>query len=153
MDVDIGVTATRGGLTRAQFCSAAQSLGDMADAAEEQPVLRHGCCVGGDEQLHRLARAAGYWVVGHPPLDTRLMAEGLDCDEWCDPLPFLDRNRVIVDRSRSMWCYPGEVGERVRGSGTWWTIRYAALDARREGSIIYPDGTYVGLEDWRVFRS
>lgn len=147
MIVDVGVTATRGGLTVAQASSAGTGLRDLVDATDEVPVFRHGCCVGGDEQLHQLARAAGFWIIGHPPTDRRLMAEGLDCDEWMDPLPYIDRNHVIVDRCRSMWCFPGEVTERARGSGTWATIRYAAT-LPREGSIIYPDGTYVGLEDW-----
>lgn len=151
MNVDIGVTATRRGLTAQQLSSAAQSLQDMRDVAEGLPTLRHGCCVGGDEQLHRLARLAGYRIVGHPPTDRRWMAEGLDCDLWMDPLPFLDRNHVIVDRCLSLWAFPGQVTELGRGSGTWATIRYAAK-LPREGSIVFPDGTLLGLEDWVRMR-
>lgn len=147
MHVDVGVTATRQGLTAQQLRSAAQGLQDLADVAEDLPVLRHGCCAGGDEQLHRLARVAGYWIVGHPPDDRRWMAEGLDCDEWMEPLPYLDRNHQIVLRSRSLWAFPGQVTERFRGSGTWATIRFAA-GVGKEGSIVYPDGTREGLEDW-----
>lgn len=151
MTVEVGVTASRGGLTLAQIHHAGPRLRQLAEEAGEQPVLHHGCCVGGDQIMHELARASGYRIVGHPPVDQRLMAENLDCDVWMDPLPYVARNHAIVDRCTELWGFPSGVTERMRGSGTWATIRYAAL-LPREGSIIYPDGTPLKLVDWVQLR-
>lgn len=150
MDVDVGVTATRGGLTVAQLHFAGPHLRYLAEQSEGTPVLRHGCCVGGDEMMHQLARAAGYRIIGHPPTDQRWMARGLDCDEWTEPEPFIRRNHAIVDRCSEMLCLPGQVGEQRRGSGTWATVRYAA--GCRPGLLVYPSGVALSLEEWLALR-
>lgn len=148
---DVGITASRRGLTTAQNRAVRQGLADLLDACSSPPTLRHGMCVGGDAQVHRIARELGYRIVGHPPVDTRWKAE-VECDEVLPPLPFICRNEVIVERCTTMWCLPGEWYERSRGSGTWATIRHAALRMVREGVIVFPDGTYVGLDDWAHLR-
>lgn len=56
-------------------------------------------------------------------------------------IPYLQRNKVIVDRCGVLVAAPGEAQEQLR-SGTWSTIRYA----RRVGRpviMVLPDGTVV----------
>lgn len=130
----VGVTATRQGLTTAQ-----QERSDELLRQWRESLLgfRHGDCVGGDADLYRLARGHGYYVIGHPPTNNSARAN-LASDHTLDPLPYLERNKAIVQASAVLLACP-DGPERVR-SGTWSTVRYAN-ELTRPVAIILPNGS------------
>ncbi|MEU7814068.1 hypothetical protein [Pseudonocardia sp. NPDC049154] len=98
--------------------------------------LHHGDCVGADALAARIAKAHDFIVHVHPPTEQGMRA-------WTaghvmhEPLPYLERNRAIVDATECLIAVP-DGPERTR-SGTWSTVRYA----RRLGrpvTIVWPDG-------------
>lgn len=107
----------------------------------------HGDCDGSDKQFHGQCRALGIPRVIHPPTNEYKRAFAHRTDNGCiakttilDPLPFLERNRVIVDVSWMLLTTPATRAEEMR-SGTWSTIRYAR-QARRWIVKIWPDGSW-----------
>lgn len=116
----IGFTGTRKGLTADQLEVVRILLQGHASGDNE---FHHGDCVGADEQAAKLARIFRFKIVSHPPADDKLRAH-FPSDEVRDPLPYLERNRAIVDEVDFVIGAPGEVTEQLR-SGTWSTIRYA----------------------------
>lgn len=83
-------------------------------------IFRHGDCVGVDVEAADIARELGYYIIKHPgPI-----GEGSKANETMSRLPYLDRNKVIVDMSDVMLIVPYTNIEVVR-SGTWATYRYA----------------------------
>ena len=134
--MDVGVTATRKGITEPQSASLTRVLRVLQerDGAES---LHHGDCIGGDVQATTIARRLGYRVVSHPPTVPRLRAY-CPADEVLPPLPYLERDRRIVDTVAVLVACPD--GSERKRSGTWYTVRYA----RRRGVrtvIVWPDGT------------
>lgn len=106
-------------------------------------ILHHGVCINADAQAHRIARALGVYIVGHPPSNTRKMALLAGFDELRPPAHYLKRNRNIVREAlHGLIAAPRMAEEpRVRiGEGTWTTVHYAR-QAGRHIWIIAPDGT------------
>lgn len=133
--MNLGFTGTQRGMTDAQWATLWRML------CNRSGVFHQGDCIGSDEQAAHGARVAGFWIIGHPPIINHKRAF-FSADEWRPALPYLDRNRVIVDESEEMIATPGEAVEQLR-SGTWSTVRYA----RRVGKpihVILPDGSVVG---------
>lgn len=93
--------------------------------------FHHGQCVGADEQAARIAKALGYWIVSHPPIN-RYKMSSVHADEMRPAKEFLVRNHQIVDEVDVLVAAPQTDEEQLR-SGTWATIRYA----RKEGKMIY----------------
>lgn len=131
----LGFTGTRHGMTPEQI--KAVDFITMFDFDE----VHHGDCVGADTDMHRIARANGQRVVGHPPSDPKLRAFN-ECDELRPEKPYLDRNHDIVDEADAVIATPGETTEVLR-SGTWSTIRYAK-EQKKPLAIVWPDGTVEG---------
>jgi hypothetical protein len=126
-----GLTATRNGMSREQKSTFKDLLGESAG------ILHHGLCVGGDADGHGIARLAGYFIVGHPPIDTKLTAD-LQCEEIWPAKPYLDRNKDIARCCHVLIAAPAEANEQMRG-GTWSTIRYARR-INKPVVLILPDG-------------
>ena len=105
-------------------------------------TFRHGDCTGGDMIAHHIADALGYSIIIHPPSDPRHRA-------WCtgtllhDPIPYLDRNKVIAQHSDLLLSLPG--GPEETRSGTWSTLRYNAKIGKN-GYGCLPDGTLFTKE-------
>lgn len=101
--------------------------------------MHHGDCTGADEMLHEIALQLGIKTCIHPPTSDkhRAFCEG---DVTQPELPYLDRNKKIVDESEMLLAFPDGV-ERIR-SGTWATVRYARLRAIPV-AVIMPDGCEV----------
>jgi hypothetical protein len=91
--------------------------------------VRHGACIGSDDQFGRIAKSIGFYVIAHPgfspknPENLLYRAETEYCDEVLEPKPHLKRDRDIVNESHLMLATP--VGKEEVQSGTWTTIRYA----------------------------
>lgn len=133
---DIGITATRDGLTPSQVTVLRSLLAAFRDL---HPVARlhHGDCVGGDYTAHLLARELGIAVVTHPP-DVDVLRAFTVGDETRPTLPYLKRNQRIVDESSVLVGLPSQEREEVR-SGTWVTIRYARY-SHVPNIVVFPSG-------------
>ena len=106
--------------------------------------LHHGACIGADAVAHQCALNAGLRIVVHPPTKRDRIAYPCIAIHRpphdvtvLDPLPYLERNRAIVDASTRLIALP-ECAEQIR-SGTWSTVRYA-ISAGTPVTICYPDG-------------
>lgn len=118
----IGFTGTRIGLSGRQLKDLEYELKFLWESGAR--VLRHGLCIGGDEEAHDIATHIGYatwghpgFLIGHPMRSTRKTT-------WIEPIrPPIMRNHIIVDHSCFMLAAP-QTREEVRRSGTWATIRY-----------------------------
>jgi hypothetical protein len=133
----IGFTGTQAGMTDAQQSSAYQIV-----ALSEATDLHHGDAIGADDQMDQIARELGLLRHIHIPTNGSKRARcmpRLGIDLVYAPLPYLERNRAIVDASEAMIATPKEMAETLR-SGTWATVRYT----RKQGKplfIVWPDGT------------
>jgi hypothetical protein len=98
-------------------------------------ILRHGDCIGVDEQAHYIAVELGYKIIIHPPENPIKRAFCKDSITLA-PLPYLDRNKQIVNNSDIIIAVPKENSQVLR-SGTWSTVRFAQKQGKRI-YIIYP---------------
>ena len=136
----IGFTGTQKGMTPEQrrtfegFVDPNEGTDFMA---EFKPEFHSGDCVGADEQARDICEYHGYRLIGHPPDNPSKRAFGA-FHEIREPLPYLDRNKAIVNETDYLIACPGEMQEKLR-SGTWSTVRYARKQGRKV-VIIYPNG-------------
>jgi predicted Rossmann fold nucleotide-binding protein DprA/Smf involved in DNA uptake len=126
-----GFTGTSRGMSEAQKNRVRNFL------SNKKGEFHHGDCIGADDEAHDIAVELGLGAVIHPPINSvyRAWKQG-----WITkgPLPYLDRNKVIVRSTEILIATPGEMVEQLR-SGTWSTIRYARK-LERPICIIYPNG-------------
>lgn len=134
----LGFTGTRKGLTSAQR----EALYDWFGTNNEWFEFHHGCCLGAD------ASAAD--IAYHRNVKGRLVARPCNIPSMTsenairlshvvhDPLPPLDRNKLIVDACDLLLACPGGFKEELR-SGTWATIRHARKTDKPR-LFFYPDG-------------
>ena len=121
----IGFTGTQKGMNDNQL----EMLGRMLLALREEDeldgemtIFHHGDCIGADAQAHTVAQGYGLHVVIHPPsIDTK---RAFCAGDIRVPLPYLERNRNIVDECDILLVAPKTNKEELR-SGTWATYRYA----------------------------
>ncbi len=127
-----GYTGTRNGMTSKQRLHVRVLVRYVAR------VLHHGDCVGGDEEMHVIAKDRGLLIFVHPPIDPSLRAfcKG---DFAYPQKEHLVRNREIVHSVEWLIAAPATMLEEVR-SGTWATVRYARKIGRPL-SIVFPDGS------------
>lgn len=133
--MNLGFTGTRRGLSEPQRVELVETLARLR--TEGARDFHYGDCVGADAEAFDVAFKLGYWTVAHLPTDDRTRAQTFPHIAR-EPLPFLERNRAIVEESDILIACPGQLREVLR-SGTWATIRYA----RRIGRLvilIWPDG-------------
>lgn len=129
----IGFTGTRNGMTQAQ-------KDELARISAEEPTpsaFHHGDCLGADLEAFTIFKLAGIHTESHPPEDSRLRAFTQSSVEHL-PLPYLERNRRIVDSTDLLVACPAGFWETPRG-GTWYTIRYAR-SVGKHLIIIWRDG-------------
>jgi len=112
----IGFTGTRKGMTDAQRDTLTNLL-TIEMAYGDVNTFHHGCEEHADREAAKIAKALGFRVIGHPGPGS--IADGMqDCDEVRQLLPYLERNRVIVDSSSVLYAAPSSYVEQQR-SGTW----------------------------------
>jgi hypothetical protein len=100
--------------------------------------LHHGDCIGADAQANDEAEDWGIYIVIHPPINTTKRANRTG-NWYHEPLPYLVRNKNIVNNTDMLIACPGEDAEQLR-SGTWSTVRYARK-LGRPIKIVLPDGS------------
>lgn len=133
----IGFTGTQRGMTSSQAGYLNMDIRSLVNG--EMIEFHHGDCVGADAQAHDIVRdiPADFYIVIHPP-EFRAKRAFCKGDEILDELPYLTRNKYIVEQTELLYACPGESEEVIR-SGTWSTIRYARK-LSVPITIIYPDG-------------
>ena len=151
-NMEIGFTSTRRGLAKAQAAGVKDVLSQFVTHArlvdEDELVFRHGACKGGDCEGAHLARELGFWIVGHPGFGVNKKTGKITLDQRgvfasdkeMGMFPYLVRNEHIVDKSQYLVGAPHQKNEVKRGSGTWYTIRYARK-WKKPIIIVFPDGT------------
>jgi hypothetical protein len=122
----IGFTGSQDGMSARQLQALRVIL--LSTKATE---LHHGDCIGADAQADALVRQLNGQglthidVVIHPPIDPKKRAFcAQPGDAVWEPLPYLERNRDIVDSANMVIAGP-KSGNEVARSGTWATVRYA----------------------------
>lgn len=139
MKSKLGFTGSRTGMTL-----------DQAIVVEDLVVgfgpkwVYHGDCKGSDATFHHIVRLAApkAGIVAHPGMDSRGNSPTrafCEADQVMSVLPYLERDRIIVEQSDMVIATPNGHKE-IRRSGTWATIRMARR-ARKPLRIVYPDGT------------
>ena len=88
----IGFTGTQIGMCKDQRNQLYHYLKDLG-ATE----FHHGDCIGADKQAHDIALAIGVDIIIHPPENDKKRAFCEGYKRRAKPLPYLDRNRRIVD--------------------------------------------------------
>jgi hypothetical protein len=139
--VNLGFTGSRHEPTRQQKNWLLEYLLD-----NPQDEFHHGCCVGSDEFSHKAAKSCLDMglkqIVLHPPVDTSREMKYTDWDYancvWYPRKEFLARDRDVVKATTRLIALPNGP-ERMRGSGTWYTVRYA-LEHNRPVLICNPLG-------------
>jgi hypothetical protein len=105
--------------------------------------LHHGACIGCDAAAHAAGLRQVKQVVVHPPIKTdKLDLRSVAANRLVRILPskdYLARNRDIVQVTDRMLALPSGP-ERRRGSGTWYTVRYA-VQVGKPVAICHRDGT------------
>ena len=117
--IHVGFTGTQSGMSDRQLKAASVIVGTLS----MRPwVLHHGDCIGADADMHSMAVGHAKTVI-HPPSNPAKRAY-CEADEVLPALPYLKRNRAIVDACDILVATPKSLQEEVR-SGTWATVRYA----------------------------
>jgi hypothetical protein len=115
------------GLTGTRFGGTAEQLRNLEEIWVwlRPRALHHGLCRGVDEEGHELMRRLDPLVRihGHPATDDGWRID-VAVDVLWKPLPYLERNHLLVDAVEVLFALPAEERERLR-SGTWATVRYA----------------------------
>ena len=145
MTVHIGFTGTRAGMTSTQMKTFQRIIGRYAGV-----VLHHGDCLGADENAHRLVTVSGGRVEIWPPDKDAARAylhlvrpkQVLKVHEVA---PYLERNRSIVENTEFLIAVPHTRHMTYRGSGTWYTFRYAR-DMGKKIRLILPSGRVRGAD-------
>jgi predicted Rossmann fold nucleotide-binding protein DprA/Smf involved in DNA uptake len=114
----VGFSGTRKGMSAAQK----DALEELLYSMDTVTTIHHGDCVGADLEAHDLAVEYGYRTVAHPPENESLRAF-VDADAKMLPLPYLERDRAIVDATDMLIATPEHA--IPDNGGTWYTIRYA----------------------------
>jgi hypothetical protein len=144
----IGFTGTRTGMTGPQE----QTLRMLMHLFQQEPWAdktrfdwHEGDCTGSDAQSVAIAREFGFWIIAHPPKNTRYRAFAYN-DEMREPQTYHVRDEQIVVETDRLVATPAQFDEVKRGSGTWLTIRYARR-YKKPRYIIWPDGRWTLEED------
>lgn len=138
--MNVGFTGTQEGMTDSQSRTLTLLMESVFHPGDE---FHHGDCIGADAEACDIAETIGYITVAHPPEDTKKRANK-PSSLVLVPLPYLDRNKKIVDATQLLlvaprWGPDQEPPEGSRGEGTLWTLNYARRKGRHY-AIVWPNG-------------
>jgi hypothetical protein len=139
-----GFTGTQHGMTTAQHTTLTEFLSRLSGRLAE---FHHGDCIGADEEaaaiMRRLSRGVTppTRIICHPPQNEAKRSALRLWDEARPALPYLQRNKVVVDETSVLLAAPGQANNVLR-SGTWSTIRYAQ-QLGRPVHLFLPDGGHL----------
>jgi hypothetical protein len=127
----VGFTGTQIGMSSAQKNELYAFL-RKAKSMDGEVEFHHGDCIGADTEAHDIAMLAGCDIIIHPPTNPKKRSFCQNFKRRANPLPYLERNKHIVDATTVLIVAPKSDVEELR-SGTWATYRYAKS---RGGMII-----------------
>jgi len=130
----VGITGTRTGLSKNQI----DKMNIFLDE-NDVSLIRHGDCIGADENIHNICSDRNIPIHIHPP-SKRIYRAFCESDFIHREKEYLERNRDIVDNSDIVLGFPFNK-KSIPKSGTWYTINYCK-QVRKTCIIIFPDGTY-----------
>ncbi len=137
----IGFTGTRNGMTPQQIATVRDELEQQLRAHPDKELqAHHGDAIGADADFHRLCQELGIAIVIHQPFSDK---ERAFCTGAIDQRPrkdFGEQSESIVNATEILIATPDGMKERVRGSGTWMTVR-KARKAYKAIVICFPDGS------------
>lgn len=133
MPVSVGFTGTQNGVTQAQEIALRYLFSEL-----KIDWLHHGDCIGADAKAHEIALSLGTFIVIHPPINNVKRAYCKEYTRIMSELPYLVRNKRIVDFNPILVAAPS--GPEKLRSGTWSTVRYARK-RKRNIYIVWPDGS------------
>lgn len=136
--ISVGFTGTREGLTDEQREEVTRLL---KEHLRDDSQFHHGDCIGADYEAAQIAQEMGYHVVGHPPINPKARAF-FESDNERAPKGYLARNEDIVMFSDVLIACPKSIVEEIKGSGTWWTVRYARR-IKKPIYLVLPTGRVV----------
>lgn len=120
--IKYGFTGTRNGMSTEQKNNVIKLL--QKDIDDKKKIeAHHGDCIGADKDFHNICTNLKITVIIHPPDNDKLRAF-CKSDNVRNQLPYLDRNKNIVNETNILIACPVSKDEELR-SGTWMTIRYA----------------------------
>lgn len=134
----IGFTGSRDGCTEPQLHTLEWAMIRLYDDHGAR-ILHEGDCTGADEQAARMAKALGFYIIGHPPVETSLRAH-FPSDETREPMTYLARDRALTGEVALLLACPNTAWPQKR-SGTWYTIKYAEQTGTKT-AVILPDGRW-----------
>lgn len=138
--IRLGITGTRIGANPVQLEQMKRLIAALKEVGSgERASFHHGDCKGVDAQGMYWAKYWGYWIVSHPPIETRMRAYTVADETW-EPAAYKTRNCHIVDNVDRMIGVPKGMQEEFRGSGTWHAIRYARR-MEKPLYLVWPNGT------------
>jgi hypothetical protein len=105
--------------------------------------LHVGDCIGADAEATRIAHVVGIATVCHPPENPARRAFTTGHIKVMPELPYLVRDRAIVDDTQLLIAAPFTAAEQRR-SGTWYTIRYCR--GRGKQVLLIPRGVQLPFE-------
>lgn len=126
----VGMTGNRIGMSTEQLIGFEQLLLGL-----DAKWIHHGDCVGSDADAHDIATDMNILTDIHPPTN-RSQRAFKDGTIIRAPMPYLVRNRAIVDSSEALIATPRE---GLRKGDTWYTINYGKKECKPM-YIIYPSG-------------
>ena len=116
----VGFTGSQRGMTAKQRFALLKVLGE-----NKVEAFHHGDCVGADLEAHLIVRSKpNIDVVVHPPSNPKKWAFLLGTTNLL-PLPYLGRNKNIVNFTDVLLAAPAGPESALPRSGTWMTVRYA----------------------------
>jgi hypothetical protein len=134
--MSVGFSGTQEGMTIEQRVAVCELLDDVP---AKDRTLHEGDCIGADIECCRIAKALGFRIVCHPPLDSTKRAF-FPADETWARREYMERNQDIAKMATRLFlATPKDMQETLR-SGTWSAVRRARR-FQRKIIIVFPDGT------------
>lgn len=136
--INVGITGTRNGMTKAQRETFFQTLEHIVFKYPTIKRFHHGQCIGVDVESAIMAEDDfDLFIISHPPIKEDLIGECFN-HEIRPAKSYFARNRDIVDESDLMFVVPLTKEHQNKG-GTWYTHDYA-LKHEKPTIVINPQG-------------
>ncbi len=137
MEYHLGFSGTRLGMTSEQRHGVRTEMALFRENFGYSTYwFHHGDCIGSDAEAHEIAKALGYKIHVHPPIQDKFRAWCADYDKISEPKTYRQRNTDIV--RESLYLVAAVNPNSSRG-GTWMTVGIARnLDV--VPILVFPSG-------------